>query len=113
MTQESDLSTTVATELARRLEKEREEKTKQALHETDWEATPIVDIVWAHPQSELHPQPFDTFEGSIPQPEFCVERYEHPPPRMKESRIQGRKCDIQRVTRPLYERLQQDERLDL
>lgn len=111
MTQGPDLSTTVATEFARRLAKEREEKTKQALRETDWEATPIVDIVWAHPQPE--PQPFDTFEGSIPKPEFCVERYEHPPPRMKESRIQGRRCEIQRVTRPLYERLQQDERLDL
>ena len=100
-----ELKTDALDDLSREIVEWREQQTREALAETDWEETPIVDIVTEHPG--LAPFNGDG-EFEVPTTKLHIRRYQHPPPRVEESSIDGSRCDVQRVTRPLYEKIRRE-----
>ena len=100
-----EIQTDAIDSIARQMSERREELMRDALESTDWDETPIVDIVTEHPD----PTPVQ-WERPVEPPtmRFHVRRYQHPPPRLEESAIDGSRCEVQRVTRPLWEKIQQE-----
>lgn len=91
--------------ITRKMAKRREGLTRQALESTDWDETPIVDIVVEYPELTPNQRGKDM---TPPTMRFHVQRYQHPPPKMDESAIDGSKCTVQRVTRPLWEKVERE-----
>lgn len=93
--------------LGKNIHEQKERMMRTELQITDWGETPIVDFVW------IQPDPLQTLtteigEYTIEGPELNVERYESPAPPIDESSVVGKKCEIQRVTKPLYDKIQKE-----
>lgn len=96
-----------ARKAAESIERQREDRMRDELAETDWHETPIVDIVWV--RSDLQQTvSFGPGNFKVEGPKLTVERHESPAPPARESSVRGYQCEIQRVTRPLYEKMQRE-----
>lgn len=95
-----------AEEATKAINEQREKHMLTALAATDWDETPIVDIVWIAP--DIQTRSFEPGNYKVQGPKMAVERYGSPAPRMEESAVEGERCEIQRVTRPLYEKAQRE-----
>lgn len=71
-------------------------RVRDALADTDWEDHPVVDVVHYAPATSLG------LEGDRPRTE--VHRHDGDPPAPAHYATPERRCRVERVTRPVYER---------
>lgn len=103
-----DLLETKASDAAREIAEQQENYMRAILNATDWDETPIVDIVWAQRDIIKTSEPGDPDRYAVKGPKATVRRYESPAPPVAESAVDGERCEVQRVTRPLYEKLRRE-----
>lgn len=83
----------------------REERTIKAIRSHDFDAAPILDLVWVYPEvPSLARDELDT-PGVYLTPTLRTRSYGRKAPPIEGSAVEGKRCEIQRVTRPLLERL--------
>ena len=100
------LDTTAITDLTRQHAAHIETTFLQAILATDWDDTPVLDIIIAHPTPQLtttHTD--DTSRQSIHGLDTHIEvtRHTQRAPPLAEVSIPNRRCDIYRITEPLLE----------
>lgn len=99
----TDFITTLAEEFAQHIAEKRNFMLKQAIRNTNWDETPVVDFVWAGTEPEHGAK-----MGEMPRmkhPTSRVVRHDGPAPPVQDSTIRGRRCEIYRMTRPYLENI--------
>lgn len=83
---------------------EKERQSLLALYGTDWSETPIVDLIWVHARQPLW-EPGEPVKIGY----YRVRRYSGEAPKYSDvDVVEGHRCEVQRVTRPLWEKLQEE-----
>lgn len=79
---------------------------QKTLKDHDWETYPILDFVWVkEPHYELGRT--DPADRKLSERVMTVP-HTHPAPPIEDSAIHGERCEVQRVTRPLWEKIERE-----
>jgi len=99
-----DLQTDAIDRYARRINESQENELRSALETNAWNIFPILDYVITQPELSTG---WDTDRFTV-DTTTAVRRYESPAPPLSESSIKGRRCSIQRWTKPLYDKMRSE-----
>ena len=95
-------------EVAKNLVKQKERVITYEIDATDWDDTPILDIVFTRAVTDNNCAPSrDPASCYAIKSNYRAVRHPGPAPKMEAVGIRGESCDIYRLTRPLLERLRE------
>lgn len=86
----------------------REGRTIKAIRAHDFDAAPILDLVWVYPEVSTWDYEVAGAPGVYLYPTLRTRAYGRRAPPIEASAVEGKRCEIQRVTRPLVERLKRE-----
>lgn len=77
---------------------------RERLESHDWDQYPILDFVWVEDVPHLDWQAGETLESFNLSVRVVIREHTSPAPHPVRSRVPDHRCEVQRVTRPLYEK---------
>lgn len=99
----------IVTRMARKLDQKRQERIQAELEATDWDDTPIVDVITPRMGTTSTPLGTADLSEAFSIPSIKIARHEHPaPPLADVAAVADGPAELVRITRPLLERLRDD-----